>query len=203
MFAANQTATDTHKDTTVNVESTGVFCWNLATYDLRDAVNISAEGLDASVDEFARAGLETVESSLVEVSVKGEKKRVPMVKNSPVKFECEYYSTIRLPGNPPMGSVSVVIGRVIGVHIDDGVLTDGRIDISKTVPIARCGYFQYAVVRDVFEMPPIGDPSRGAGLEGSIKGNRAMQKERLEMERLEKGEKENGVEEAAGAEPKA
>jgi flavin reductase (DIM6/NTAB) family NADH-FMN oxidoreductase RutF len=200
MFAANQTATDTQKDTTVNVEATGVFCWNLATYELRDAVNISAEQVDSSVDEFERAGLETEESTIVEVLVKGGKKRVPMVRSSPIKFECAYYSTIRLPGNPPMGSVSVVIGRVIGVHIDDGVLTDGRIDVSKTVPIARCGYFQYAAVREVFEMRPLGDdPNRGAGLEGSIKGNRNMQKDR-ETE----GGAQNGVEEdAKGAEPKA
>jgi flavin reductase (DIM6/NTAB) family NADH-FMN oxidoreductase RutF len=179
MFAANQTPSDTQKDTTVNVEATGVFCWNLATYALRDAVNVSSEQVDASIDEFARAGLEKTESSLVDVLVKGERKRVPMVKASPIKFECEYYSTLRLPGNPPMGSVSVVIGRVIGVHIDDDVLTDGRIDVSKTVPIARCGYFQYAAVREVFEMPPPGNSStRFAGLEGSIKGNRRIQEER-------------------------
>jgi flavin reductase (DIM6/NTAB) family NADH-FMN oxidoreductase RutF len=194
MFAANQTPTDTQKDTTVNVEATGVFCWNLATYALRDAVNVSSEQVDASIDEFDRAGLEKTESTLVEVLVKGEKRRVPMVKASPIKFECAYYSTIRLPGNPPMGSVSVVIGRVIGVHIDDSVLTNGRIDVRKTVPIARCGYFEYAAVREVFEMrPPGDDPNRYAGLEGSIKGNRQIQ-ERRETKRETEGEVQTGGE---------
>ena len=75
-----------------------------------------------------------------------------MVASSPIKFECTHYTTIRLPGNPPMGAVDVVIGKVIGIHIDEAVLTDGKIDVSKTVPIARCGYFEYAAVRETFEM---------------------------------------------------
>lgn len=73
---------------------------------------------------------------------------VPTVQEFPVKVECEYHSTVRLPGNPPMGTVDVVIGRVIAVHIQDEVLTDGILDIRKTQPIARCGYYQYTVVKE-------------------------------------------------------
>ncbi|ODM14644.1 hypothetical protein SI65_09989 [Aspergillus cristatus] len=51
MFSANQT----RKDTVVNAETTGHFVWNLATYDLREAVNISAEQVPYGTDEFARA----------------------------------------------------------------------------------------------------------------------------------------------------
>jgi flavin reductase (DIM6/NTAB) family NADH-FMN oxidoreductase RutF len=32
----------------------------------------------------------------------------------------------------------IVIGRVVGIHIDESVITDGQIDI-KTEPVARCG----------------------------------------------------------------
>ena len=98
-----------------------------------------------------------------------------MVASSPIKFECTHYTTIRLPGNPPMGAVDVVIGKVIGIHIDEAVLTDGKIDVSKTVPIARCGYMQYTAVRDVFEMVPPGDSTLLlAGLEGSVKKHREL-----------------------------
>ncbi|PSN70138.1 hypothetical protein BS50DRAFT_488484 [Corynespora cassiicola Philippines] len=180
MFSANQTPTATQKDTVVNVEATGVFCWNLATYPLREAVNITAEQVPNGVDEFARAGLEKESASINHVVVKGEKVFLPMVKRSPIKFECEHYSTLRLPGNPPMGAVDVVIGKVIGIHIDESVLTEGRIDIKKTEPIARCGYFEYTVVRDVFEMQIPGDNKVGTGLEGSVKGNREMQRKKDE-----------------------
>tara|TARA_R110002003_G_scaffold73_4_gene6826 strand:- start:21817 stop:22398 length:582 start_codon:yes stop_codon:yes gene_type:complete len=171
MFSANQTPTATQKDTVVNVEATGVFCWNLATWDLREEVNKTAEQVAYGVDEFVHAGLKKVDSTIVRVG----KSPVPMVKRSPVRFECEHYTTLRLPGNPPMGAVDVVIGKVVGIHIDGAVLTDGKIDVRKTQPIARCGYYEYAVVRETFEMRVPGESrSMLAGLEGSAKFNRGM-----------------------------
>jgi len=163
MFSSNQTAGGTRKDTVTNVELTGKFCWNLATWDLRDAVNISSEQVPYGVDEFVRANVTKEDSRIV---------GVPMVKQSPVKFECEYHSTLRLPGNPPMGTVDVVIGKVVAVHIKDEVLTDGILDARKTQPIARCGYYQYAVIRDTFEMMPPGPKESHYGLEGNAAKNR-------------------------------
>jgi flavin reductase (DIM6/NTAB) family NADH-FMN oxidoreductase RutF len=154
------------------VEATGVFCWQLATYALREAVNISAEQVAYGVDEFERAGLEKEFSKVLATPV-------PMVKASPVKFECEYYTTIRLPGNPPMGSADVVIGKVVGIHIEDGVLKDGKIDVAKTQPIARCGYFDYAVVKETFEMI-VPNMTRDTlyGMEGSVRKHKvAREKE--------------------------
>ena len=53
-----------HKDTVHNAESTGYFCWQLATYPLRSAVNASAEALTYNVDEFERAKLEKTWSEM-------------------------------------------------------------------------------------------------------------------------------------------
>jgi len=186
MFSANQTPENQSKDSVNNAETTGIFCWQLATYPLREAVNITSEQLPYGVDEFAAAKLERSYSQMLEprVPVKGFK-GVPMVKDSPVRFECEYHSTIRLPGNPPMGSVDIVIGRVVGVHIDDRVINEqGRVDVSKTEPIARCGYYDYTVVRECFEMKMPGAAIMRGGLEGSAKQNR---------EANEKGNPANGT----------
>ena len=140
---------------------------------------------------FQKANLEKQPSHLSTVLVNGLPTKVPMVQASPIKFECTHYTTLRLPGNPPMGAVDVVIGRVVGIHIDEAVLTDGKIDIKKTVPIARCGYFEYTAVREVFEMRiPGEDPDRWAGLEGSVRGNREMQRRREGVEGEKEGEKE-------------
>ena len=124
-------------------------------------MNASAQWLDHGVDEFEKVGLEKEMSWTIE--------RVPMVKRSPVKFECEYYSTLRLPGNPPMGTVDVIIGKVVGIHIAEWALTDGKIDPLKTAPIARCGYYQYTVIRDVFEMIIPGDEATRFGMEGNVR----------------------------------
>lgn len=164
MFSSNQTPAGERKDTVVNAEQTGRFVWNLATYALREAVNTTAQQLPPGIDEFEIAGLEKEKATLMDI---------PMVKESPVKFECEYHSTLRLPGNPPMGTVDIIIGKVVAVHIKDEVLTDGILDVRKTEPIARCGYYQYAVIKDTFEMKIPGDNALlASGLEGSSRANR-------------------------------
>ncbi|KAL3457105.1 hypothetical protein BJX64DRAFT_280860 [Aspergillus heterothallicus] len=179
VFSANQTSTGARKDTVRNIEATGHFVWNLATYAVREAVNITAEQVPYGVDEFERAGLSKEAAKLVDVD---------MVKESPVKFECVYHSTLRLPGNPPMGTVDVVVARVVGVHVDEGVIDErGRIDVAKTQPIARLGYHDYTVVRETFQMVIPGN-SRDVlyGLEGSAKGNRER------FERSKAGSRDEG-----------
>jgi flavin reductase (DIM6/NTAB) family NADH-FMN oxidoreductase RutF len=159
MFSANQTTLGRRKDSVVNAEQTGQFVWNMATWAQREAVNRSSEDVPPEVDEFAYAGLAKLPSRLV---------RPPRVAGSPVQFECAYLQTVRLPGNGPMGSVDVVFGRVLAIHIDDAALTaEGRIDIVKLRPLARMGYYDYTSVQDVFTMRPEGSPARAAGLEGS------------------------------------
>lgn len=164
MFSANQTAENIRKDTTINAESTGSFVWNICTWNLREAMNVTAEQLPCGEDEFTKAGLERTMSTSLE-------HQVPMVKASPIKFECAYHSTVRLPGNPPMGTVDIIIGKVVAIHIADEVLSQGLVDLAKVQPIARCGYYTYAVVRETFEMKPPGDGKMAYGLEGNAASN--------------------------------
>jgi len=160
MFSANQNSTGGRKDTVRNAERTGEFVWNMATWDLRDAVNASAQELPPEVDEFDLAGLEKAPSRLVK----------PMrVARSPIQFECVYLNSLRFPGNGPMGSADVVFGRVVAVHIaDEFIDAEGRVDVLKIRPIARMGYFEYTTVDSKFSMVIPGD-QRGllGGLEGS------------------------------------
>lgn len=76
-------------------------------------------------------------------------------------------------GNPPMGTVDIIIGKVVAVHIADWALTDGILDVRKTMPIARCGYYQYAVIKETFEMVIPGDSELlRIGLEGNSKASK-------------------------------
>jgi flavin reductase (DIM6/NTAB) family NADH-FMN oxidoreductase RutF len=45
-----------------------------------------------------------------------------------------------------------VFGRVVGIHISDEIVADGLIDMTRFRPIARLGYHDYTVVREVFTM---------------------------------------------------
>lgn len=68
-----------------------------------------------------------------------------------------------------MGTVDVVIGRVVAVHIADDVLTNGMVDVKKTQPIARCGYYHMMIPSS----GEFGEDILG-GLEGNTKKNRAL-----------------------------
>jgi flavin reductase (DIM6/NTAB) family NADH-FMN oxidoreductase RutF len=162
MFASNQSTRGLRKDTVVNTEQTGEFVWNMATYELREAVNKSAEEVGPEVDEFELAGVTKAPSRIVKPC---------RVAESPIHFECTYHQTIRLPGNGTMGTVDVVIGRVAAIHIKDEVIRpDGRIDVLKIRPIARLGYRDYTSVESIFEMVIPGNNKLAlAGMEGTTR----------------------------------
>jgi flavin reductase (DIM6/NTAB) family NADH-FMN oxidoreductase RutF len=165
MFAANQNSLGKRKDTVVNSEQTGEFVYNMATYDLREAVNRSAAEVAPEVDEFELAGVAKAPSLRV---------NPPRVAESPVQFECRYHQTLRLPGNGIIGTVDVVIGRVVLVHIRDEVLRpDGRLDILKIRPLGRLGYYDYTTVDSCFEMVIPGENEiLLQGLEGAAGGKK-------------------------------
>jgi flavin reductase (DIM6/NTAB) family NADH-FMN oxidoreductase RutF len=95
------------------------------------------------VDEFELAGLTKAPSRLV---------KPPRVAESPVALECRHYQTVPLPGDDGSADNHLVIGRVVGIHIDDRFIEDGRVNTAALRPIARLGYSEYAVVTEVFRM---------------------------------------------------
>ena len=46
----------------------------------------------------------------------------------------------------------LTLGEVVGFHIDERFLVDGRFDTAQAHPLARCGYQDYAAVEKVFAM---------------------------------------------------
>lgn len=146
MFSASGHSKGGRKDSVVNAEETGEFVYNMATWDLRHAVVQTSEIIDFGIDEMAVAGLEPAPSMLVK----------PLrVAASPISFECKHYQTMVLPGTTPENNNHVVIGRVVGVHINDEVIMpDGRVDILKIRPLSRLGYLDYATIDSIVELRP-------------------------------------------------
>ncbi|WP_108262291.1 flavin reductase family protein [Mangrovicoccus ximenensis] len=158
MFSANHYPDGRRKDTVVNAEETGWFVWNMATYALREAVNASAAALPPEADEFEAAGV----TKAACIDAPG-----PRVAESPCQFECRYLSTHRLPGNSAVGSIDVVYGQVERIHVADAVISaEGKLDVAKIEPLARMGYYDYAVIRETFEMRIPGSAAAADGLEG-------------------------------------
>jgi flavin reductase (DIM6/NTAB) family NADH-FMN oxidoreductase RutF len=107
---------------------------------------MNATSVDAprGTSEFGYAGLTPTPSRLV---------APPRVAEAHAALECRLTEIIvpKLISGEPAG-VSVVVGQVIGVHIDDDYLSDGLFDTARAQNLARLGYFDYAAVQEVFQM---------------------------------------------------
>lgn len=154
MFASNGRQPHGAKDSLANVEATGEFVASLATFGMREQMNRSCAPLGPGEDEFAFAGIETLPSEIV---------RPERVKGAPVHLECLHHRTVELPCDEKDARNAVVIGRVVGIHIDEAMLRDGILDVAAARPLARLGYLDYCVVDEVFAMPrPPGSPPPAA-----------------------------------------
>jgi flavin reductase (DIM6/NTAB) family NADH-FMN oxidoreductase RutF len=133
------------KDSSTFAMETGEFVWSMATWDLRDQMNASAASLPRGHSEFTHAKLDTAPSRLV---------RPPRVAASPAAFECRVTEVVKLKDVDGSDSGRrLVLGRVIGIHVDQRFVRQGRIDSAAMRPIARGGYDEYSVVDQVFSMP--------------------------------------------------
>ena len=130
---------DNTKDSVANVIETEVFCVNLVSFALKDAMNATSGTLPREVDEFEHAGIERVSCETIPCS---------RVAAAPAALECRLTRVVPLPGE----SNVAVFGEVTGVHLSDDCLVDGKFDAALYAPLARLGYHDYAAVRETFSL---------------------------------------------------
>ena len=132
------------KDSQTNAEQTGEFVCNIASFDQREAVNSSAATLPPEVDEFALTGLGTLPSQMI---------KPPRVKGAPAHLEGVYLQTVPLFSKDGVrNGFDLVLGEVVGVHIDDQFVKEGLVDTAAMRLIARLGYLDYSVTDEVFAL---------------------------------------------------
>lgn len=137
-------ASEGRKDSLAFVEETKEFVCNLATWDLREQMNQTSAPYPRGINELTEAGLTPAPCRLV---------KTPRVAEAPCALECKWLDTIELhdvDGKPVDGWV--VIGRVVGVHIDERYIKNGLLDSAAMKPIARGGYHDYSVLDKSFTM---------------------------------------------------
>lgn len=141
MFSSTATKPDRGdtKDSVGNIRDTGIFCVNIVEYAMKDAMNLTSGSLPRDEDEFTHAGIEREECRVIDC---------PRVKGAPAALECRLTQVVTLPGV----SNFVVLGEVVGVHLRDDCLVDGTFDVTRFNPLARLGYRDYTVVRDLFSL---------------------------------------------------
>ncbi|MEC8231982.1 MAG: flavin reductase family protein [Pseudomonadota bacterium] len=135
------------KDSLVNVQETGEFCWNLVSKSLAQAMNQTSKPLPPEESEFAISGLKTVNSKVVSV---------PRVKESLVSMECKLTDIVQLKDAQGEAVNSwFIMGEVVGVHIDKSLIENGVYKTLKGEPVMRGGgagdYYTISEA-DYFEM---------------------------------------------------
>jgi len=141
MFASTGTKPDREgtKDSVAILRETGVFCVNIVEYAMREAMNLTSGAWEAGVDEFNLAGIEREDCRMIPCS---------RVKRAPASLECRVTQVVALKGK----ANHLVLGEVIGVHLRDDCLVEGRFDVLRFQPVARLGYRDYARVTELFRM---------------------------------------------------
>lgn len=137
-------SSDGWKDTVAACAETGEFVVNLASFDLREAMNESSAPYARGDSEFAHVGVTPAPSRLV---------AAPRVAEAAASLECRLLQIL----NPKTvdGETTVnhlVMGQVVGVHIRDDCLVDGRFDMVRAGTLARCGYSDFLHVETLFRM---------------------------------------------------
>ncbi len=132
------------KDSQRNVEETGVFTASMVSRDLVDKMNTTSAPAPYGTDEFELAGLSAAPGRLVDA---------PYVAEALAALECRVVQVMPLAGlDGVVSGNTMVIGQVVGIHIRDEAIKDGRLDMSMARPIGRLGYMDYADAGDVFEV---------------------------------------------------
>lgn len=141
MFASTGVKSDQDgtKDSVANIRATGVFCVNVVEESAKDAMNTTSAGMASDADEFDAAQLTATPCDTIDC---------PRIANAPASLECRMTQIVQIEGDANF----VVFGEVTGIHIRDNCLRDGRFDVTTFRPLARLGYRDYSVVRDLFEL---------------------------------------------------
>ena len=136
----------TRKHSLLNVLETGEFVVNLVSFDNAELMNQTSADYEQEQSEIDALGIETAPSTLVQP---------PRVQSASAQFECKLIKHIELADGP--AGANVVIGEVVMLHVDDSVIDENVIDVSKLDNVGRLGGKSYARTTDRFELdrPPV------------------------------------------------
>ena len=131
------------KDTLANVREIGEFTVSIVSEFLARPMNETSRVVERGVSEFVLAGLTPAPSVQI---------RPRRVAEARAALECVVADIVPLPSRPGGRGSHLVIGEVVGIHIDDALIVDGRVDSLALAPVARLGYLDYGVIRELFVM---------------------------------------------------
>jgi flavin reductase (DIM6/NTAB) family NADH-FMN oxidoreductase RutF len=142
-FSPTRRGTDGEaKDTLKNIKATGEFVINIVTEDIVKEMNETATEFPPEVDEFLKSGLTAIPAEIVSA---------PLVKESPISFECKRLQVLEI-GKAQAGGGFLVIGEIVMFHIKDSLLENGRINTELLNPVGRLAGAEYTKLGERFTL---------------------------------------------------
>ena len=132
------------KDSATFAQESGEFVANFVSAPLASQMNASSIDAPRGVSEFDLTGLHEAPCQRV---------AVPRVAEAYAALECKVTQVI-VPRTLAQTDADAVLifGQVVGVYLNEAILTEGLVDVSKARPVSRLGYFDFAVTTETFRM---------------------------------------------------
>ncbi len=143
MISIGRKKTGEKKDTLRNIEETGEFVVNSSNEWLLHKLVHSAAEYPYGIDEMQKVGLNPLPSVKI---------RPPRVAEAAVQFECTTYDTVEI-GDGSAGSATVIIGRIVYVHVAENIYHEGKILLEPYKPIGRLGGQGYTTIGEISHIP--------------------------------------------------
>ena len=143
MFAPSTRLPGEVKDSFENLKAVPEFVASIVNARQAEMMNATSAPFENGINEFEMCGVEAVPSRCV---------RPPRVASSRAALECKVYEIVTLPQGADGRDSRVVIGEVVGIHIDDAMVEDGRVNEGALEPLARLGYSNYTTLGKVLEI---------------------------------------------------
>jgi flavin reductase (DIM6/NTAB) family NADH-FMN oxidoreductase RutF len=123
------------RDSMENALESGVFAVNVVQASALQAMNATSARFPRGTDEFTAAAVPKAECIAIDC---------PRVADAPATLECRVIKMVDLLGDERM-----ILGEVVGIHLRDDCLVNGRFDVTRYQPAARLGYSDYTFVRNL------------------------------------------------------
>jgi flavin reductase (DIM6/NTAB) family NADH-FMN oxidoreductase RutF len=126
------------RDSMANAMESGVFAVNVVQASALGAMNATSARFPRGTDEFVQAGVAKAECIAIDC---------PRVADAPATLECRVVRMVDL-----LGDEKLILGEVVGIHLREDCLIDGRFDVTRYQPAARLGYSDYTFVKDLIRL---------------------------------------------------
>lgn len=129
----------TPKHTSRNIAAAGHYVVNIGNQSLVEKLHLSAMEYPEDVSEVAELGLATHP---------GVRVATPRIADVPVAMECVLDRILEFG----QARAQFIIGRVVHIHIREGLCNNGKIDTVALEPIARLGGPNYGTLGEIITL---------------------------------------------------